>query len=283
MNSRSHLNPVMFFNLHSREESHGKSFRNFMECRFLFSFLLFLAPKLKNYSIGIITPYKSQVDLIRKEIHNLRHGTTTSTSMSNSGIDSSPENMIIWKELLIDVNTVDGYQGKEKDFIILSTVRTRSIGFLSDQRRLNVAITRAKRCLIIIGNEQLLQQDPIWNHMLLDFQQRNIIYQAPSDDFKRYSGYMHLQYGIYGIGMNPDMIALESSVDSSNNSKQHVIDIEEGELLKEEDTSIVKKTTVSSLPGVQRERGVKRKIKSNQDNNTSIPVDQRKRNKLTES
>ena len=74
--------------------------------------------------IGIISPYADQVKIIQ---------------------ENTP----------IEVKTVDGFQGREKEIIIISTVRSNdngNIGFLSDLRRLNVAITRAKRKLIIIGN-----------------------------------------------------------------------------------------------------------------------------------
>jgi len=66
---------------------------------------------------------------------------------------------------MIEINSVDGFQGKEKDIIIFSTVRSSSkqksfrgnqIGFLKDLRRMNVAITRAKYCLYVIGNSKVL-------------------------------------------------------------------------------------------------------------------------------
>ena len=75
--------------------------------------------------IGIITPYSSQVELIKSIIKNP----------------------------FIEVSSVDNYQGREKDVIILSFVRsnTRSeIGFLSDKRRINVSLTRAKKMVIIV-------------------------------------------------------------------------------------------------------------------------------------
>ena len=72
---------------------------------------------------------------------------------------------------LIEINTVDAFQGSEKDIIIISCVRSiqapvenieefnlqRAIGFLADGRRMNVALTRAKHCLIVIGNEDTLK------------------------------------------------------------------------------------------------------------------------------
>ncbi|OUM60555.1 hypothetical protein PIROE2DRAFT_33382, partial [Piromyces sp. E2] len=68
----------------------------------------------------------------------------------------------------ISVNSVDGYQGQENDIVILSTVRSRTkqIGFLRDQRRLNVSITRARKSLIIFGNAKTLCMDKNWKKVI---------------------------------------------------------------------------------------------------------------------
>lgn len=62
----------------------------------------------------------------------------------------------------IQISTVDAFQGNEKDLIFVSTVRSNGIGFTADPRRLNVAITRAKSQLVIIGNKQCLSSSPLW-------------------------------------------------------------------------------------------------------------------------
>lgn len=65
-------------------------------------------------------------------------------------IGSLSEN--VKRKMKFDVNTVDGFQGQERDVIIMSCVRSHRIGFLSDKQRLCVALTRAKHTLIICGN-----------------------------------------------------------------------------------------------------------------------------------
>ena len=106
-------------------------------------------------TIGVITPYAEQVARIRRGVRSLG-GTAAST---------------------VFISTVDGFQGGERDIIIISAVRSRSnatghstgIGFVADPRRLNVAVTRAKQSLIIIGNlEWLSSSSPDW-HALLNY------------------------------------------------------------------------------------------------------------------
>ncbi len=87
--------------------------------------------------IGVIAPYEDQVELLRQE-------------------------------LSVKVHTVDGFQGQEREAMILSLVRSnkeKRIGFLRDMRRLNVSLTRAKRKLIIIGDSSTLSSHPVFKKL----------------------------------------------------------------------------------------------------------------------
>ena len=99
--------------------------------------------------IGIISPYADQVKIIQDKTD-------------------------------VEVKTVDGFQGREKEIIIISTVRSNNwgnIGFLSDLRRLNVAITRAKRKLIIIGNKETLKSNPTYCRLVEFVEDENLLYE----------------------------------------------------------------------------------------------------------
>jgi len=102
------------------------------------------------YPVGIITPYAAQRELIIKELEK-------AALIDEKG------------KPLVETNSVDGFQGREKDVIIFSAVRsndTGTVGFLHDWRRINVMLTRAKRGLIIIGNRETLQTDIYWKSWL---------------------------------------------------------------------------------------------------------------------
>ncbi|XP_071057481.1 uncharacterized protein [Onthophagus taurus] len=86
----------------------------------------------KFYTVGVITPYNNQRKDLLVEIKKLR-----------------------MPSIQITVNTVDSFQGSEKDIIILSCVRLRANSFLNDEQRLNVSITRARRVLYVVGTNPL--------------------------------------------------------------------------------------------------------------------------------
>ena len=155
--SSMHFSPVTLFDMQGREEAVGKSFRNRTEADFIFSLLdsLSSVPCMRSYRIGILSPYKGQVNLLQSYM-----------SAKANAYSTSPIYMKLAELLDIEVNTIDGFQGREKDFILLSTVRSnpRGVGFLSNERRLNVAITRAKKCLLIVGCSNTLQLDTVWSN-----------------------------------------------------------------------------------------------------------------------
>ena len=98
--------------------------------------------------VGIISPYKGQVGLLRRMLRQDRY----------------------WKPFrsLITVNTVDGFQGQERDIIVISLVRSNDqgdIGFLRDLRRMNVAITRARMKLIILGDKSTICRMPFYRRL----------------------------------------------------------------------------------------------------------------------
>jgi superfamily I DNA and/or RNA helicase len=92
-------------------------------------------------AIAVITPYAAQVRLLRQELN-------------------MPQ---------VEVDSVDGFQGREKEAVIISLVRSNQqgeIGFLGDVRRMNVAITRARRALIMVGDSATLSTDPFYQRLL---------------------------------------------------------------------------------------------------------------------
>eukprot|EP00088_Acartia_fossae_P017562 TRINITY_DN20008_c0_g1_i5.p1 TRINITY_DN20008_c0_g1~~TRINITY_DN20008_c0_g1_i5.p1 ORF type:complete len:268 (-),score=67.00 TRINITY_DN20008_c0_g1_i5:96-899(-) len=99
----------------------------------------FLALGICPDNISVIAPYWAQISLIR------------SLLWEGSGHNS------------VEVRTVDGFQGKEKQVVIISMVRSNpqaELGFLKETRRINVSVTRAQRCCVIVGDSSTLKQDP---------------------------------------------------------------------------------------------------------------------------
>lgn len=86
------------------------------------------------------------------------------------------------EKLEIEVNTIDSYQGKEKDIIIMSNARTEGIGFLNEISRLNVALTRAKECLILCGNFRHLENVNVWKSLLADAKERGVYFEPNKND-----------------------------------------------------------------------------------------------------
>ncbi len=112
-------------------------------------------------SIGIITPYREQRDYLSAQIKD--------------GIDLKD------RPVHIVVKTIDGFQGQEKDVIILSMVRSnfnQSIGFLADERRLNVALTRAKKQLIVVADSATLSIHPFFEKLFEYYANNDVLLSA---------------------------------------------------------------------------------------------------------
>ena len=97
-----------------------------------------------------------------------RHAITIGSNRSRTQQQSA--NVRFATDEVVEVNTIDGFQGREKEVIVLSTVRCNSkgqLGFLHDGRRMNVALTRARRGLIVIGNADTLASCKLWRAWLM--------------------------------------------------------------------------------------------------------------------
>ncbi|KAL7104158.1 hypothetical protein ACP275_08G226700 [Erythranthe tilingii] len=120
----------------------------------------------KRVRVGCISPYKAQVFAIQESL-----GKTYSTDAKHL--------------FSVDVRSVDGFQGGEEDVIIISTVRCNangSVGFLDNRQRANVALTRARYCLWILGDGATLSNSrSIWQTLVLDAKRRGCFYNDYDD------------------------------------------------------------------------------------------------------
>jgi superfamily I DNA and/or RNA helicase len=134
------------------EKLNGTSSVNPEEASFLFKHLNHFLPEIEAHynadnfpSVAIISPYRQQVEILKQYFQN------TEASKKYAG--------------KITVNTIDSFQGQERDIVYISMTRSNSdgiIGFLSDIRRMNVAMTRARKKLVIIGDSATLSSFPFY-------------------------------------------------------------------------------------------------------------------------
>ncbi|KAF7186277.1 Regulator of nonsense transcripts 1-like [Pseudocercospora fuligena] len=163
--------PMMFWSNLGNEEisASGTSYLNRTEAQNVEKIVTrFFKAGVSPSAIGIITPYEGQRSYVVQ-------------SMQQTGTFKKEH----YKE--IEVASVDAFQGREKDFIVLSCVRSndhQGIGFLSDPRRLNVALTRAKYGCVILGNPKVLSKHPLWHYLLLHFKERNCLVEGPLNNLQ---------------------------------------------------------------------------------------------------
>ncbi|CAF0846345.1 unnamed protein product [Adineta steineri] len=142
--------PLMFVDVDQGEERiHGSNIYNKQEIEFICQTIQILLPrqqpKLTPMDIGVITPYTRQVKEIAEKLIN----------------NQIPKG--------VEVRTVDGFQGREKNIILISLVRSNNeneIGFLVNEQRMNVLLTRAKCAMIVFGNKKTLISNNLWKNWI---------------------------------------------------------------------------------------------------------------------
>ncbi|KAF5207589.1 P-loop containing nucleoside triphosphate hydrolases superfamily protein [Thalictrum thalictroides] len=159
--------PFVFFDIADGVESQPSgsgSWVNEAEVEFvllMYHRLVTNYPVLKSSSeLAIISPYRHQVKLFRDRF---RH---------TFGVES---------DKLVDINTVDGFQGREKSVAIFSCVRAsekKGIGFVEDFRRMNVGITRARFSVLVVGSASTLKRDDHWAHLVSRAEDQNCLFKV---------------------------------------------------------------------------------------------------------
>ncbi|MCL7026179.1 hypothetical protein MKW94_009660 [Papaver nudicaule] len=166
--------PFSFIDVsYGKEEFNDKhSLKNMVEVAVISKIIenIYQASIVNNFkvSVGVISPYKAQVFAL----------------MENLG-----KKFKAHSNFSVSVRSVDGFQGAEEDIIIMSTVRSNSngtVGFLSNRQRTNVALTRARYCLWILGNGRtLMDSDSIWSNLVRGAKDRGCYFNV--DDNKMLS------------------------------------------------------------------------------------------------
>ena len=147
----------MFINVSGNEQfdKNCNSIYNEVEVNKVLNLLNKITSEINDKSIGIITPYDSQKNRIKKAIF---------------------ENKI--SEENIFVNNIEGFQGIEKDIIIVSLVKNNDyskFNFVNDPRKINLLLTRAKYGLIVIGDENYLKNNSFWKKWFEFVKEKNLI------------------------------------------------------------------------------------------------------------
>jgi predicted DNA helicase len=117
----------------------------------------------QNISIGIISPYKEQIELLKEKLVDFDYSEFPVSEIA--------------------VKTIDGFQGEERDVIYISLVRSNEhaeIGFLSDIRRMNVALTRAKKKLVVIMDTSTIGNHPFYKSFI-EYCEKNNFYKSAWD------------------------------------------------------------------------------------------------------
>lgn len=168
-------------------EDRGFTYANSGEIGFIEKVLINLVFEkgIPKSDIGVITPYRGQRDLIssalvKNELINPEKNEVL-VEVDRDDIYNESKPVTIHMVSGIMIASIDAFQGREKSFLIMSCVRSNKeskIGFLSDERRLNVALTRAKYGLVLIGDAACLKKgDPLWSEYLTSLEDNACIHR----------------------------------------------------------------------------------------------------------
>ena len=172
--------PICFWNVKSKEENYDSamSFINQAEVGCIDQILVKLFENgVVASDIGIITPYTGQQSFLIDQLPGI-------TSIQDPQFFDN-----------LEISSVDAFQGREKNFIILSCVRANTnyeIGFLKDTRRLCVSLTRAKYGIIILGNAATFAKNPIWTRLIESYKSVNAFVEGDTIDTLKPSSFTPL-------------------------------------------------------------------------------------------
>lgn len=144
------------------ENSRGSSKSNDFEAELVCGVVsdLLKAQDVTSDGIGVVTPYQAQLKLI-------------SDKMKQKHLEN------------LSIRTVDGFQGQERDVIVFSAVRCNEhgfIGFLDDDKRMNVLLTRARRGMIVIGNKRTLEKCELWKKWIEWIDENKLTRDCPQEN-----------------------------------------------------------------------------------------------------
>jgi len=131
--------PAAFLSVDGNEKKCGTSFANYEEVDKIEQIVnvLLKTRDIARENIAVLALYKGQVNVLRTRLGD------------------------------IEVNSIDGFQGREAEIVLVSTVRSRmNLGYSDDRRRLNVLLTRAKRGLLVVGHSTTLETSDIWKNWI---------------------------------------------------------------------------------------------------------------------
>ncbi|XP_059053854.1 uncharacterized protein LOC131848113 [Achroia grisella] len=155
------LPPYAVLAVASGDKGQGASGANEMEAWAVSRLVVALNSLLRglNLSLAVITPYNAHKDLIKKNIRILQNS-------------SEPH---------VEVNTVDSFQGQERDVVVVSLARSHGLGFLADAGRMNVMLTRARHALLVCLNPHAVLKNYQWRTLVEDAQRRKMYRALPNE------------------------------------------------------------------------------------------------------